>query len=267
MNIHELNIFSYNLRRLIIHYSYKAKTGHIGSNLSIVEIISVVFNERIYNKKNKSKDKFILSKGHASIVYFCALLLLKKVKKKNLDTIFNDNSLFGGHITANIKDIIFSTGSLGHGLPYAAGLAFASIKKKLNEKIFVVISDGELNEGSTWETLMISSHHNLGNLFIILDNNKLQALGPVEGILNTGNLKKKFKSFELNVYECNGHNKRSLKKFVDLKMSKKPNILIANTIKGYGIDFMENKLKWHYNSLNSENYNLALKNVRYIDEK
>ncbi len=184
-----------------------------------------------------------------------------------MDSIFKNGSLFGGHITANIKEIIFSTGSLGHGLPYAVGLAYASKKKLLKEKIFIIISDGELNEGTTWESLLIASHHHLSNLFVILDNNKFQALGLTKDILKIDNLKTKFKAFDMNVHECNGHDISKIKKFVNLKENGKPNILIANTIKGCGIDFMENNIKWHYSSLDPKSYNLAKKKIRYIDEK
>ena len=260
MQIRHHKIDCKNIRENILKLSFKAKTGHIASNLSIVEIIfSVLLNKYIKN----TKLEFVLSKGHASIAYFACLHFFKKISIKELDTIFQNNSKFGGHVTSNIKEIIFSTGSLGHGLPYAAGLSYALKNKGLKRKVVVVISDGELNEGTTWETFLIASHNKLNNLYVIIDDNKFQALGKTKDIINMKNLRNKIKSFGADVFSCNGHDINKLNKFINLK-GKNFKVLIANTIKGAGVKHMENSILWHYKSMTLSDYQKAKDNLKKI---
>jgi len=260
MQITHLKNTCKNIRENILKLSFKAKTGHIASNLSVVEIVFTVLYQKYHEK---DKIEFILSKGHASIAYFSCLLNFKKITNKQLGTIFQNNSKFGGHVTSNISEIIFSTGSLGHGLPYAAGLSYALNLKKSKSKVIVVISDGELNEGTTWETFLIASHHKLKNLCVIIDNNKFQALGRTKNILDMGNLKKKILSFGADVEETDGHDILKIKKFINKKTSSFK-VLIAHTIKGAGIEFMEDKLLWHYKSMSQEDLDDATRDLRTL---
>jgi transketolase len=165
------------------------------------------------------------------------------------------------HVSHKVPGIEFSTGSLGHGLPYATGRALAEKINKTNNNIYVLISDGELNEGTTWESLLFASFHKLDNLFIIIDNNKLQSLDLTKNVLQLEPLNKKLKSFNCNVKNINGHSLDQIYKSLLKKNNNKPNIIIANTIKGKGVSYMENKIEWHYKYPDKINLKLAIEEL------
>ena len=167
-----------------------------------------------------------------------------------------------GHASHKVKGVEFSTGSLGHGLPYAVGRALGEKINKSKNKIYVLISDGELNEGTTWESLLFASFHKLDNLFIIIDYNKIQSLDFVKKVLKIEPLKKKLISFNCNVSQIDGHNINQIIKSLNSKNNNKPNIIIANTIKGKGVKFMENTILWHYASPNKKELGDALKDLK-----
>ncbi len=248
-----------NLRKNIVVLSHQAKSSHIGSCLSIVEILTYLYFRIL--KKDK-QDRFILSKGHGTLALYCVLHEKKILSKKNLFAYGKNNSLLMSHASHHVPGIIFSTGSLGHGLPVAVGLALSSKIKKKKQKIYVLISDGELNEGSVWESLMFASHHNLNNLCVIVDYNKIQSLTSVENTIKIEPLRDKFKSFGCNVANINGHNFSHLKKAFRTFKNKKPKVIIAHTVKGKGVSFMENKVSWHYKSPNKRELNLALREIK-----
>ena len=154
------------------------------------------------------------------------------------------------HASHKVPGVSFSTGSLGHGLPYAVGLALAEKINKSKKNIFVLLSDGELNEGTTWESLMFASKQNLNNLFIIIDYNKIQSFDYSDNVLELEPLKKKFISFNCNVSEVNGHDFKKIYKSLNSRKKNRPNLIIAHTIKGKGISYMENKIEWHYKTPN-----------------
>jgi transketolase len=234
----------------IVELSSKAKEGHIPSALSILDIIWVIYNNftnlnLIKNKSNK-RDFVILSKGHGCLAQYVVLENKNFFSKNSLDTFCEYNSNFGGHPDSNkIKGIECSTGSLGHGLPFAAGIAYGNKLLKINSKIICIIGDGECNEGSIWETFLIASHHKLNNLICIVDKNK-----STDRALKIDNLFAKFNSFGWGCVEINGHSQSEIKKAL-LKRSKKPLAIIANTIKGKGIKFMENNPEWHHKNVDS----------------
>ena len=165
------------------------------------------------------------------------------------------------HVSHKVPGIEFSTGSLGHGLPYATGRALAEKINKTNNNIYVLISDGELNEGTTWESLLFASFHKLNNLFIIIDNNKLQSLDLTKNVLKLEPLNKKLKSFNCNVTNINGHSLDQIYKSFLKKNKSKPNVIIANTIKGKGVSYMENKIEWHYKYPDKKHLKLAIKEL------
>ena len=165
------------------------------------------------------------------------------------------------HASHKVPGIKVSTGSLGHGLPIGAGIALSAKLSKKNKKVVVLISDGELDEGSTWESILFASHHRLKNLIIIIDYNKLQSLTSVKDTLSVEPLAEKFKAFGCNTKVVNGHDMTRIKKLISLNISNKPLVIIANTIKGKGISFMENKISWHYKSPNKDQLSLALKEL------
>ena len=236
----EKNIIK-NIRINILKKTFDAQTSHIGSCFSIVEILYVM-----YFLKLKKKDTFVLSKGHAALALYSTLFEKKILSKKIFNSYGKNNSNLMSHVSHKVKGVEFSTGSLGHGLPYAVGKALGEKINGTKNKVYVIISDGELNEGTTWESLLFASFHKLDNLYIIVDYNKIQSLDFVKNVLNIEPLNKKIKSFNCNVKTIDGHNVKNIFQSLKLQKNKKPNFIIANTIKGKGIDFMENTISWHY---------------------
>ena len=245
------------IRKNILKISHAAKSAHIASSLSIVDlIVTIYFN---FMQKDK-KNIFILSKGHACLAQYCLLYELGYIKKKTLDTFGKNGTILMSHSSHKVPGVNLSTGSLGHGLPVSTGIALSKKIINKNGKVFVLLSDGELNEGSNWESLLFISHHNLNNLVIIIDYNKIQSLDFVNKTLKLQPLKKKFTSFGCKVLEIDGHNHKEI--FNSLKnSSNRPLVIIANTIKGKGISFMENKVLWHYKPPNDHELKLGLEEL------
>jgi len=245
------------IRIRILKLSNSAKSSHIGSSLSIVEILVVLYKFFI-----QKKNIFILSKGHACLAYYCVLQKFGYFSDKILKSYGKNNTILLSHVSHKVPGVDFSTGSLGHGLPYATGRALAEKINKTSNKIFVLISDGELNEGTTWESLLFAAHHKLDNLIIIVDYNKIQSLDFAKNVLKLEPLNKKFKSFGCNVKNINGHNFNQIYRSFLVKKNKKPTIIIANTIKGKGVSFMENSILWHYKFPNEKELDIALKELK-----
>ena len=245
------------IRKNILKISHAAKSAHIASSLSIVDlIVTIYFN---FMQKDK-KNIFILSKGHACLAQYCLLYELGYIKKKTLDTFGKNGTILMSHSSHKVPGVNLSTGSLGHGLPVSTGIALSKKILNKNGKVFVLLSDGELNEGSNWESLLFISHHNLNNLVIIIDYNKIQSLDFVNKTLKLQPLKKKFTSFGCKVLQIDGHNHKEI--FNSLKnSSNRPLVIIANTIKGKGISFMENKVLWHYKPPNDHELKLGLEEL------
>jgi transketolase len=252
-----LNSTAKQIRIRILQLSNAAKSSHIGSSLSIVEILIVLYKFFI-----KKKNVFILSKGHACLAYYCVLQKFGYFSNKILKSYGKNNTILLSHVSHDVPGVDFSTGSLGHGLPYATGRALAEKINKTNNKIFVLISDGELNEGTTWESLLFAAHHELDNLITIVDYNKIQSLDFAKNVLKLEPLNKKFQSFGCNVKNINGHNFNQIYRSFLVKKNKKPTIIIANTVKGKGVSFMENSILWHYKFPNEKELEIALKELK-----
>jgi transketolase len=252
-----LNSTAKQIRIRILQLSNAAKSSHIGSSLSIVEILIVLYKFFI-----KKKNVFILSKGHACLAYYCVLQKFGYFSNKILKSYGKNNTILLSHVSHGVPGVDFSTGSLGHGLPYATGRALAEKINKTNNKIFVLISDGELNEGTTWESLLFAAHHELDNLITIVDYNKIQSLDFAKNVLKLEPLNKKFQSFGCNVKNINGHNFNQIYRSFLVKKNKKPTIIIANTVKGKGVSFMENSILWHYKFPNEKELDIALKELK-----
>lgn len=234
------------IRRKILNVSNKAQSAHIGSSLSIIDIITVLYLKII---KRNLKNIFILSKGHACLAHYCLLNQLKVISDKMLNTYGKNNSILMCHSSHKVKGVNLSTGSLGHGLPVATGIALSNVILKRKEKVFVLLSDGELNEGSNWESILFAAHHKLKNLVIIIDYNKVQSLDSVKNTIKLEPIKQKFLSFGCDAVLINGHDHKEIFKAIKKKTTK-PLVVIASTIKGKGVSFMENKVLWHYRPLN-----------------
>tara|TARA_B100000035_G_scaffold211850_1_gene181502 strand:+ start:840 stop:1610 length:771 start_codon:yes stop_codon:yes gene_type:complete len=245
-----------NIRSNILNLTFKAKSSHIGSCLSIVEILFA-----LYFGVLKKKDRFILSKGHAALALYSTLFEKKFISKKILNSFGSNKTILMNHVSNKVNGVEFSTGSLGHGLPVSVGKALKFKTNKENNKVYVLMSDGEMNEGTTWESLLFANHHKLDNLNIIIDYNKIQSMDFVSKVIKIEPLKKKLQSFGCKVFEVNGHSVKQISKCLKKKTKDKVKVIIANTIKGKGISFMENNNLWHYKNPNEIQLKKALKEI------
>ena len=255
------------LRKCSLEMVHRAKASHIGSALSICDILAVLYGKVLRVMPTdplwRDRDRFILSKGHACVALYATLAEMGYFETDRLLSYGKDHSDFMNHISHKVPGVEFSTGSLGHGLPFATGKALAAKRQNKGWRSFVLMSDGELDEGSNWESLMFASHHNLDNLIAVIDYNNLQSLTTVCKTLTIEPLVDKFTSFGWEVQEVNGHDHDQL---ADCLMTApwrqgKPSIVIAKTIKGKGVSFMENSVAWHYKSPTDEQLEEALAEI------
>ncbi|QTL97640.1 transketolase [Iocasia frigidifontis] len=243
---------SIEIRRSLLKTIYNANMGHTGSSLSNVDILVTLFYQVMsYKVKDptwEERDRFILSKGHGVESYYCILADLGYFPEKELDTFCQFKTRLIGHPNNKVPGVEVNTGALGHGLPIAVGMALAAKLDKKGYRVFVVMGDGEQAEGSIWEGAMAASHYKLDNLIGIIDRNRLQITGNTEDIMSLEPFKEKWQSFGWKVIEVNGHDIDELLKVFNStpKKKDKPTIIIANTIKGKGVSFMENKAAWHH---------------------
>lgn len=258
LNDKSLENISRIVRYNIIKQTFYKKSGHLGGSLSCADLLVNIFNNYLFDNNN---NKFILSKGHCALAVYSVLFHAKKLSKKDFNSFATQGSVFGEHPSPKIsnKYINFSTGSLGHGLSFGSGMAHAKKLNKNKGSIFVLVSDGEMNCGSVWESALLSSKLNLNNLIAIVDYNKFQATGKSNEILNIKPLNRKWQSFGWDVIECNGNSHKSITSSIKkiLKNKDKPKIIISHTIKGKGVDFMENDNNWHYRSPTNEELKLS----------
>ena len=242
------------------------KSSHIGSILSVADIVSTLYssvmNIEPHNPLLEDRDRFILSKGHAGASVYSALAQRGFFSVDLLDTHYTNGSALSGHVSHHLPGVEFSTGSLGHGLPVACGIAHTLLNhKRIKARVFVVLSDGELDEGSNWESFLFAAHHQLSNLYVIIDCNNLQSLDTTSNTLNLFPLSDKLKSFNWNVSELDGHCHQSIYSFCEQDTQYKPKVAIAHTIKGKGVDFMENSVLWHYRSPSDSELSAALSQI------
>ena len=256
---------SYEIRKILLEKFFLLKEGHPGSVFSILDVLLVLYYEKFVRiNKNQTLDDVIMSKGHATVGQYPILNDLGVIADKDWKNWGkNQNTslkMFGNN---NISGIKTATGSLGHGIGFGTGIAYAN-QKKNKKNVYVIISEGELYEGSTWEALILLGSLKLRNVTIILDVNNNIILGDPRNLLNLGNMRKKIQSFDIFTDECNGHDFLALnKKLLKHKKINKPTCLIVNTVKGKGFNFMENKSNWHYwNPMSINQYNDAIEKLR-----
>lgn len=231
----------------------RAKASHIASALSIADIVAVLYGGVLRHDPAQpafgGRDRFILSKGHACVAIYAVLAARGFIPADDLLTYGQDHSVLMNHISHKVPGVEFSTGSLGHGLPFGAGKALAAKARDETWRTFVQLSDGELGEGSNWEACMFAAHHALDNLIAIVDYNNLQSLTTVEQTLRIEPLAAKFEAFGWNVRHVDGHDHQQLAAALDAPpVAAKPTMVIAKTTKGKGVSFMENSVEWHYKS-------------------
>jgi transketolase len=241
--------------------------SHIGGVYSMADVLAVLYADilRVRPRETKwnDRDRFVLSKGHCCAGVYAALAARGFISVDELATYGAADSRLMTHISSHVPGVEFSTGSLGHGLPFGCGQALAAKRRKSEWRVFVLLSDGELDEGSNWEAILFAPHHSLDNLIAIVDYNKIQSLGNVEDVLDLHPLKAKFEAFRWSVQEVDGHDHRQINTALSSVPWEpgKPNCLIAHTVKGKGVDFMENNLKWHYSSPNESQLRSALEQL------
>lgn len=264
-----LEVISKEIRRKIFKMIYKAGGGHVAPSLSIVDILTALYFGGVmkYNPKDPKmphRDRFVLSKGHASAALFTVLAKAGYFEEDILNTYCKMGSILGGHPDMNkVPGVEASTGALGHGFPYALGIAMAGKLDKKGYRVYALLGDGECQEGSIWEAALFAAQQKLGNLTAIVDYNKLQAMDRLENIVGMEPLADKWKAFGWDVVEVDGHNVEELVDVLgkDMDLNAAPRVVIAHTLKGKGISFMEDIPIWHYRMPNEEEMKIVLKEL------
>lgn len=255
-----------NMRINAVKMSHLGGSSHIGSALSCIDIIAVLYSQVMtYNIENPTmpeRDRFILSKGHAGVAIYTALAEVGFFPVELLEQHYKNGSYLSGHVShKNIPGVELSTGSLGHGLPVGVGMALSAKLDKRPSHVYVLIGDGELVEGSNWEAIFFAAHHKLDNLTLIIDRNKLQSIKTTEETIKLEPIDKKFAAFNWNVKISNGHDHDQLAAAFEKMSNQQPTLIIADTIKGKGVSYMENRIEWHYKTPNTEQLELALQEL------
>lgn len=250
---------AWNIRKKALEIIHNTRSSHIASVFSVADIVAVLYADILkFNNKNpkwEKRDRLILSKGHAGLAVYIALCESGFFSEKVLNSYCKNGSYLQGHISnKNVPGVEVSSGSLGHGICIASGMALAAKMDNKKHRIFTITGDGECDEGSVWETALFANHYELNNLTVIVDHNKMQSLDFCENTLKLGNLCKKWEAFGWKVFEVNGHDHAELKKILKKQDKKKPTCIIAHTIKGKGVSFMENNILWHYRDPQDEYY-------------
>jgi len=264
MTTKELKTKSINYRKNILKYIFHANAGHTGGSLSCIDILNVLYNHVMNvspeNFKSPDRDRYIQSKGHSVEALFVVLADKGFYPESDLNTLCKYNSHYIGHPTRKVNGVEQNTGALGHGLPISVGTALAAKLDNRKFRVFTLLGDGELPEGSNWEAALTASHYKLDNLCAIIDHNKLQITGPTAEVCNTEPIDAKFESFGWAVRHLDGHDLNELKETFDgLPFAAgKPNLVIAHTVKGKGVSYMENVIKWHHGVPDEKQYQEAL---------
>lgn len=262
MQLKNLEEKAKNIRKNIVEMVYQASSGHPGGSLSIVDVLTILyFSEINIDTEKENRDRVVLSKGHCSPALYATLAEKGIIPKEDLKGFRKLDSYLQGHPDMNkVPGVDMTSGSLGQGLSVSNGMALAAKLDNRDYRIYTILGDGEIQEGQIWEAAMSSSHYKLDNLCVIVDNNNLQIDGEVSNVMNPYPIDKKFESFGFNVINIDGHNFNEIKDaFEKAKEVKgKPTAIIAKTIKGKGVSFMENKAEWHGKAPNEENYNQAM---------
>jgi len=250
------------MRAHVVRMTHASKASHIGSCFSAADIMAVLYGDVLNvdakNPKAEGRDRLILSKGHAAAILYAALAERGFFPTEWLNAYAKNGQTLSGHVThKGVPGVEISTGSLGHGLPVACGMAMA----KQPGHVYCIISDGECDEGTTWECALFAAHHKLNNLTLIIDYNKIQSYGRVEDVMRLDPLTDKWRAFNWHVQDIDGHDHDAVKRALETKSADRPTVIIANTVKGKGVSFMENKLEWHYKSPSDEQVALALAEI------
>ena len=260
----ELQIKSVRYRKTLLKYIKMANAGHTGGSLSCTDILNVLYNDVLNvspdSFSDPGRDRYIQSKGHSVEALYTVLADKRFFPESDLETLCRYKSKYVGHPTRKVGGIEFNTGALGHGLPISAGIAVAGKKDGLGYRVFTLLGDGELAEGSNWEAAMLAAHYQLDNLIAILDHNSLQISGRINEVCSPYPIDEKFRAFGWSVVSVDGNDivqLRTVFRRVPLE-KKKPTLILANTVKGKGVSFMEDQKKWHHGVPSNEQYARAM---------
>lgn len=267
MDNRELRLKSLEYRKKILKYVKMANAGHIGGDLSCIDILNILYNQimnvspECFNEPNR--DRFVMSKGHSVEALYVVLADRGFFPENDLETLCRCRSNYVGHPTRKVNGIEQNTGALGHGLSVAVGMALAGKMDKQNYRVFCLLGDGELAEGSNWEAALTASHYQLDNLTAIVDYNQLQITGKTRDVCNTDPLREKFEAFGWCVSKADGHDVVDLTETLQKApfMREKPSLMIAHTIKGKGVSFIENQVGWHHHAPSDEEFDAAMKEL------
>jgi len=253
------------IRQIILEQSKRANVGHIGSALSVADLIGVLYKRilRVTDPSDPERDRFILSKGHAALAVYAALFLKDWLTKEDLNSFCGEGTRLGVHPERCLPGVDFSTGSLGHGLSVGAGLGLAARLQTSARRVFVLVSDAECNEGSLWEAVMFAAHHQLSNLVAIIDLNGQQALGYTDEVMSLPNMGERWRAFGWDVHEIDGHDAGAIAGTIESLNTESgpPHVLIARTVFGKGVSFMERQIKWHYFPMSESEYQQAMTEI------
>lgn len=255
------------IRAHCLQMTHRGKSGHVGSMLSMADLLAVLYTRILHVDPHRpdwpDRDRFILSKGHGGGAVYATLAELGFFPREWLNTYYLDDGKLSGHISHHVPGVEFSTGSLGHGLPVATGMALAAKHAGRKHRIFCLMSDGDCNEGSTWEAIMFAAQHKFDNLIAIVDYNRVQALGKMEDVIEMEPFSRKVEDFGWLVRTIDGHDYRQIEKTLSEVpfSSGRPSFVLARTVKGKGVSWMENTVSCHYGSVNDEKLAKALQEV------
>lgn len=238
------------IRRHAVEMTHLSHGSHIGAVLSVADIIAVLYADILHVRPEEPtwplRDRLVMSKGHAGAAVYAALAETGFFPVAELRTHYQDGSRLSGHVSHKLPGIELSTGSLGHGLPVAAGMAYAARRDARSHRVFAVLGDGECNEGAVWEAALFAAHQQLDHLVAIVDRNRMQSLDFTENTLGLESFSAKWQAFGWNVIDCDGHDHDQLRQALDSTAEGRPTVVIATTVKGYGIPFMHHDILWHY---------------------
>jgi transketolase len=258
-----------NLRKTVLDMAFAGSTVHIGCAFSLIEILAVLYRHHLHypgnDPKSPGRDFMVLSKGHGVMAQYACMHELGWLKDEAIDRYFSDGSELKGLSDSRVDGLEVTSGSLGHGFSVGVGIAYGLKLRGLQQKVFVIVGDGEINEGPIWEGMLFAAHHRLDNFMVIVDQNGFQAMGSTEEVLQLGNVQEKFASFDFSTAAVDGHDELALDQAIQTLWQTKPGMpkaLIAKTIKGKGVSFMEHDNRWHYTRLTKDTYEQALREVK-----
>ena len=257
---------AHRVRRSVVEMVHLGKSSHVGSALSIADIVAVLYQDILHfdptDPRKSDRDRFILSKGHAGSAIYAVLAHSGFIPLDTLKEHYQDGSILSGHVShKGVAGVELSTGSLGHGLGVAVGMAKAALLQGGKHRVVCLLSDGECDEGSNWEAILFAAHHQLGNLTAVVDYNKIQSLASVADTLGLEPFRDKWTAFGWRVTEVDGHDHEALRKALAGSDRPRPNCVICHTVKGKGISFMENSVLWHYRTPQGEEYEAAVEEL------